>query len=71
MIPESRNILTKKKIFDAHMSALRLQEEKIIVMREMQQHCTYLRGLAGGIKTNISDISHGGNSGKKAIFIAL
>ncbi|XP_029921386.1 uncharacterized protein LOC115369027 [Myripristis murdjan] len=60
---ESRNILTKKKVFDAHMSTLRLQEEKIVLMREMRQHCTYLRGLAGGIRTDISEISHGRNSG--------
>ncbi|XP_050957492.1 uncharacterized protein LOC127158372, partial [Labeo rohita] len=38
---ESTNILTKKKIFDAYMSKMRLQEEKILILREMRQHCTY------------------------------
>ncbi|XP_051996380.1 uncharacterized protein LOC127653650 [Xyrauchen texanus] len=60
---ESSNILTKKKIFDVHMSKVRLQEEKIIVMREMRQHCTYLRKLSGNIRTRISDMSFVRNSG--------
>ncbi|XP_073724533.1 uncharacterized protein [Misgurnus anguillicaudatus] len=60
---ESSNILTKKKIFDVYMSKVRLQEEKIIVIREMRQHCTYLRKLAGNIKTMISEMSSGKSSG--------
>ncbi|KAF1392126.1 hypothetical protein PFLUV_G00049310 [Perca fluviatilis] len=32
---ESSNILTKKKIFDVYMSKVQLQEEKMILMREM------------------------------------
>ncbi|KAF4118103.1 hypothetical protein G5714_000154 [Onychostoma macrolepis] len=60
---ESSNILTKKKIYDAYMSKVRLQEERIIVMREMRQHCTYLRKLAGNIRTMKSEMSSGRNSG--------
>ena len=62
---ESSNILTKKKIFDAYMSKVRLQEEKVILMREMRQHCTYLRRLAGNIRRMMSDMSSGRDSGKK------
>ncbi|XP_051272930.1 uncharacterized protein LOC127372973 [Dicentrarchus labrax] len=54
---ESSNILTKKKIFDAYMSKMRLQEERVIVVREMRQHCTYLRGLAENIRTKMSEMS--------------
>ena len=64
---ESSNILTKKKIFDAYMSKVRLQEEKVILMREMRQHCTYLRRLAGNIRRMMSDMSSGRDSGKKLI----
>ncbi|XP_077061924.1 uncharacterized protein LOC143714596 [Siphateles boraxobius] len=60
---ESSNIFTKKKIFDVYMSKVRLQEEKIIVMREMRQHCTYLRKLSGNIRTRISEMSFVRNSG--------
>lgn len=63
MTLESTNILTKKKIFDAYMSKMRLQEEKILILREMRQHCTYLRGLADGIRKLIAEMS-GGNRGK-------
>nr|XP_055061174.1 uncharacterized protein LOC129444491 [Misgurnus anguillicaudatus] len=56
---ESTSILTKKKIFDAYMSKMRLQEEKIIILREMRQHCTHLRGLAEGIRKQIADMSEG------------
>ncbi|RXN13649.1 hypothetical protein ROHU_009549 [Labeo rohita] len=58
---ESTNILTKK-IFDAYMSKMRLQEEKILILREMRQHCTYLRGLADSIRKLIAEMS-GGNRG--------
>ncbi|KAK2906701.1 hypothetical protein Q8A67_005686 [Cirrhinus molitorella] len=58
---ESSNILTKKKIFDAYMSKVRHEEEKIIVMREMRQHCTYLKRMADNIRTVISEISSGRN----------
>lgn len=66
MTSESSNILTKKKKFDVYMSTLRFQEEKIILIREMRQHCTYLRRLAASIT---SEISSGVNSGKKLTFI--
>lgn len=56
---ESTSILTKKKIFDAYMSKMRLQEEKILILREMRQHCTHLRGLAEGIRKQIADMSEG------------
>ncbi|XP_062320899.1 uncharacterized protein LOC134023010 isoform X2 [Osmerus eperlanus] len=60
---ESSNILTKKKIFDVYMSTLRLQEEKIILMREMRQHCTYLGRLAESIRAITSEMSSGRNNG--------
>ncbi|XP_039681977.1 uncharacterized protein LOC120575326 [Perca fluviatilis] len=59
---ESSNILTKKKIFDVYMSKMRLQEEKIILMREMKQHCTYLRKLAWSLRKMMSEMSSGRNS---------
>ena len=71
MTSEPSNILTKKKIFDVYMSNVRLQEEKIIVMREMRQHCTYLRELARNIRTVIPEMSSGRNSGKKLTFITF
>ncbi|XP_028432432.1 uncharacterized protein LOC114554662 [Perca flavescens] len=60
---ESSNILTKKKIFDVYMSKMRLQEEKIILMREMRQHCAYLRKLAWSLRKMMSEMSSGRNSG--------
>ncbi|XP_039677040.1 uncharacterized protein LOC120571947 isoform X1 [Perca fluviatilis] len=60
---ESSNILTKKKIFDVYMSKMRLQEEKIILIREMRQHCTYLRKLAWSLRKMMSEMSSGRNSG--------
>ncbi|XP_056138219.1 uncharacterized protein LOC130114380 [Lampris incognitus] len=58
---DSSNILTKK-IFDAYISKVQLQEEKVIVMREMRQHCTYPRNLAASIRTKISQMSSVRNS---------
>ncbi|CAL8259208.1 unnamed protein product [Arctogadus glacialis] len=37
------DILTKKKLFDLHMLASRLAEEKEILVKEMMQHCQYLK----------------------------
>ena len=68
VISDPSNTLTKKNIFDAYMSKVRLEEEKVIVMREMRQHCTYLRSLAQSIRTEISSVRA---SGKKRTFISL
>ncbi|KAF4097447.1 hypothetical protein G5714_021455 [Onychostoma macrolepis] len=68
---ESSNILTKKKIYDAYMSKVRLQEERIIVMREMRQHCTYLRKLAGNIRTMKSDSGSLSEEGHQGLLCLL
>nr|XP_033947416.1 uncharacterized protein LOC117452768 [Pseudochaenichthys georgianus] len=40
---ESVFILAQKKVFDAYMGKRRLVEERAIIVREMRQHCLYLR----------------------------
>lgn len=57
--------------FDADMSKVWLEEEKIIVMREMSQHCTYLRSVSESIRTKTSEVSPVRDSSKKLTFVSL
>ncbi|XP_046907037.1 uncharacterized protein LOC124488473 isoform X2 [Hypomesus transpacificus] len=45
------DILTKKKLFDHVMLASRLKEEKQILVKEMQQHCQYLKDSVAKVQT--------------------
>ncbi|XP_076874430.1 uncharacterized protein LOC143524906 [Brachyhypopomus gauderio] len=51
---ETTSVFTKKK-------KMGLQEERVIPMREMRQHYSYLRGQAGSIGTLIAELSTGKN----------
>ncbi|XP_046895477.1 uncharacterized protein LOC124480338 [Hypomesus transpacificus] len=45
------DILTKKKLFDHVMLASRLKEEKQILVKEMLQHCQYLKDSVAKVQT--------------------
>ena len=45
------DILTKKKLFDLVMLASRLEEEKQILVKEMLQHCQYLKDSVAKVQT--------------------
>ncbi|KAI9525207.1 hypothetical protein NQZ68_009887 [Dissostichus eleginoides] len=59
---ESVSILAKKKVFDAYMGKRRLVEERAIIVREMRQHCLYLRSQADKIRMQMQHVSCGGHS---------
>ncbi|KAK5918775.1 hypothetical protein CesoFtcFv8_000415 [Champsocephalus esox] len=61
---ESVSILAQKKVFDAYMGKRRLVEERAIIVREMRQHCLYLRSQADKIRMQMQHVSCGGHSGK-------
>lgn len=63
LTPETTAIGTKK-VFDAYMSSKRTQEEKLLIVREMRQHCRSLRRRTENLRTLISQTCSGGNSGK-------
>ncbi|KAF3837670.1 hypothetical protein F7725_009438 [Dissostichus mawsoni] len=54
----------QKKVFDAYMGKRRLVEERAIIVREMRQHCLYLRSQADKIRMQMQHVSCGGHSGK-------
>ncbi|KAM4530957.1 uncharacterized protein PAE49_023263 isoform 3-T4 [Odontesthes bonariensis] len=49
----------KKKVFDKVMLLNRLEEEAVIVVREIKQHWEYMRSMAGTIETLSSQLSEG------------
>ncbi|CAL8312881.1 unnamed protein product [Arctogadus glacialis] len=51
------DILTKKKLFDLHMLASRLAEEKEILVKEMMQHCQYLKEACTKVQSLMASIS--------------
>ncbi|CAL8275614.1 unnamed protein product [Arctogadus glacialis] len=53
----SVDILTKKKLFDQNMVASRLAEEKEILVKEMMQHCQYLKESCTKIQSLMATIS--------------
>ncbi|XP_059902693.1 uncharacterized protein LOC132453773 [Gadus macrocephalus] len=57
------NIAKKKRIFDACMAKMRVQEEKVILVREMRNHCAYLNQLAGSIRKMTTEMSSGESRG--------
>ncbi|CAL8406345.1 unnamed protein product [Arctogadus glacialis] len=57
------NIAKKKRIFDACMAKMRVQEEKVILVREMRNLCTYLNQLAGSIRKMTTEMSSGESRG--------
>ncbi|KAK5884237.1 hypothetical protein CesoFtcFv8_018080 [Champsocephalus esox] len=59
---ESVSILAQKKVFDAYMGKRRLVEERAIIVREMRQHCLYLRSQADKIRMQMQHVSCGGHS---------
>ncbi|XP_046906857.1 uncharacterized protein LOC124488279 [Hypomesus transpacificus] len=48
---DSVDILTKKKLFDHVILASRLKEEKQILVKEMLQHCQYLKDSVAKVQT--------------------
>ncbi|XP_077099980.1 uncharacterized protein LOC143750666 [Siphateles boraxobius] len=51
------DILVKKKLFDQLMLVSRLTEEKQILVKEMMQHCQYLKDSVAKVQTLIATIS--------------
>lgn len=51
------DILAKKKLSDQLMLVLRLTEEKQILVKEMMQHCQYLKDSVAKVQTLIATIS--------------
>ncbi|KAK9970282.1 hypothetical protein ABG768_026237 [Culter alburnus] len=51
----SANISIKKQLHDQVMLAMRLQEEKNILVLEMAQHCTWLQSLAVVLKNKMAE----------------
>lgn len=49
------NISIKKQLHDQVMLAMRLQEEKSILVLEMAQHCTWLQSLAVLLKNKMAE----------------
>ncbi|XP_047676152.1 uncharacterized protein LOC113658020 isoform X2 [Tachysurus fulvidraco] len=49
------NISIKKQLHDQVMLAMRLQEEKSILVLEMAQHCTWLQSLAVVLKNKMAE----------------
>ncbi len=56
-ISESVPFLTKRKVFDRVMAMRRLQEEKIIICKEMQQHWMVLTHKMSKLEALINEIS--------------
>ncbi|XP_010769918.1 uncharacterized protein [Notothenia coriiceps] len=51
------DILTKKGLFDQKMLLSRLTEEKQILVKEMMQHCPYLKDSVSKIQTLMASVS--------------
>ncbi|KAJ7991306.1 hypothetical protein DPEC_G00295960 [Dallia pectoralis] len=49
----SVTMLTKKKVHDQYMLSMRLLEEKIHLVREMTQHCSFLNSFASVLRAQI------------------
>ncbi|CAL8355831.1 unnamed protein product [Merluccius merluccius] len=54
---DSVDILTKKKLFDQVMLASRLTEEKQILVKEMMQHCQYLKDSVAKVQSLMATVS--------------
>nr|XP_055057891.1 uncharacterized protein LOC129442074 [Misgurnus anguillicaudatus]XP_055057892.1 uncharacterized protein LOC129442074 [Misgurnus anguillicaudatus] len=51
------NIITKKKLFDQLMLVSRLTEEKEILVKEMMQHCQYLKNSLAKVQLLMATVS--------------
>ncbi|KAF3847109.1 hypothetical protein F7725_020137, partial [Dissostichus mawsoni] len=51
------DILTKKGLFDQKMLLSRLTEEKQILVKEMTQHCQYLKDSVSKVQTLMAPVS--------------
>ncbi len=56
-ISESVPFLTKRKVFDRVMAMRRLQEEKSLICKEMQQHWMVLTHKTSKLEALINEIS--------------
>ncbi|XP_042604618.1 uncharacterized protein LOC109111702 isoform X2 [Cyprinus carpio] len=63
--PYGVDILAKKKLSDQLMLVLRLTEEKQILVKEMMQHCQYLKDSVAKVQTLIATISDCIKTGSK------
>lgn len=59
------DILAKKKLFDQLMLVSRLTEEKQILVKEMMQHCQYIKDSVAKVQTLIATISDCIKTGSK------
>ena len=59
------DILTKKKLFDHVMLASRLKEEKQILVKEMLQHCQYLKDSVAKVQTLMGTVLVSTQTGSK------
>lgn len=50
-------IMTKKKLFDKVMLVSRLTEEKQILLKEMMQHCHYLKDSVTKVQSLMATVS--------------
>ena len=57
-IPDSVDLRTKRRAFDLVMSVRRLEEEKIIVVTEMNQHWKALCNQANSLREMSSQLSN-------------
>ena len=48
------DILTKKKVFEKVMGIRRLEEEEVVLVKEMKQHWEYLKRRAEVLEQSIS-----------------
>ncbi|RXN35009.1 hypothetical protein ROHU_003915 [Labeo rohita] len=51
------DIITKKKLFDQLMLVSRLTEEKQILVKEMMQHCQYLKDSVAKVQSMMATVS--------------
>ncbi|ROL43693.1 hypothetical protein DPX16_21854 [Anabarilius grahami] len=65
------DITTKKKLFDQLMLVSRLTEEKQILVKEMMQHCQYLKDSAEKVQSLMATVSVCTQTGRKSNYLAL
>lgn len=61
-------MVQKKDVYDKVMLVTRLKEEQIILVREVKQHCEYLKRMAQLIQELIQELSEGTTVQSKSFF---
>lgn len=65
------DIITKKKLFDQLMLVSWLTEEKQILVKEMMQHCQYLKDSAEKVQSLMATVSVCTQTASKSNYLAL